>query len=56
MQINGKKRGVINTEKDISEENLIKELLSSKTFDKFLKDNKIKKQFYVKNRLINFLL
>ena len=50
------KRGVINTEKDISEENLIKELLSSKTFDKFLKDNKIKKQFYVKNRLINFLL
>ena len=56
VQINGKKRGVINTEKDISEENLIKELLSSKTFDKFLKDNKIKKQFYVKNRLINFLL
>ena len=32
VQINGKKRGVINTEKDISEENLIKELLSSKTF------------------------
>ena len=56
VQINGKKRGIINTEKDISEENLIKELLSSKTFDKFLKDNKIKKQFYVKNRLINFLL
>ena len=56
VQINGKKRGIINTEKDISEKNLIKELLSSKTFDKFLKDNKIKKQFYVKNRLINFLL
>ena len=56
VQINGKKRGIINTEKDISEENLIKELLSTKTFDKFLKDNKIKKQFYVKNRLINFLL
>ena len=44
VQINGKKR-VINTEKDISEENLIKELLSSKTFDKFLKDNKIKNNF-----------
>ena len=56
VQINGKKRGVINVEKNISEETLIKQLLASKTFDKFLKENTIKKQFYVKNKLINFLI
>ena len=56
VQINGKKRGVMSVEKDISEENLVKDLVKSKTFDKFLKGNKIKKQFFVKNRLINFLI
>ena len=56
VQINGKKRGVINVEKDISEETLVKQLIAGKTFDKFLKENTIKKQFYVKNRLINFLI
>ncbi len=56
VQFNGKKRGIIHTKKDISEIELVKEILNSKTFDKFLKDNKIKKQFYVKNRLINFLI
>jgi len=56
VQINGKKRGIINVEKNISEESLVKQLLSGKTFEKFLKENTIKKQFYVKNRLINFLI
>ena len=56
VQINGKKRGIINVEKNISEESLVKQLLAGKTFEKFLKENTIKKQFYVKNRLINFLI
>ena len=56
VQINGKKRGIINTKKDISEEKLMKLILDSKSFDKFLKGNKIKKHIYVKNRLINFLV
>ncbi len=56
VQFNGKKRGIIQTKKDILEEDLVKEILNSKTFDKFLKENKIKKRFYVKNRLINFLI
>ena len=55
VQINGKKRGTIFTKKDVKEEDLIKEILSGKNFDKFLKENNIKKHFYVKNRLINFL-
>ena len=56
IQFNGKKRGIIKVKKDISEKNLVKEIKKSKNFDKYLKDNKIKKHFYVKNRLINFLI
>ena len=56
VQFNGKKRGIIKTKKDIIEEDLVKEILNSKAFDKYLKDNTIKKQIYVKNRLINFLI
>ena len=56
VQINGKKRGIINVKKDILEKDLIQEVLNSKSFEKFLKQNNIKKQFYVKNRLINFLI
>ena len=56
VQINGKKRGIIQVAQDISEENLIKSIQTSKDFNKFLKDTNIKKYFYVKNRLINFLV
>ena len=56
VQFNGKKRGIINTKKDILGEDLVKEIIKSKTFDKFLKENTIKKHFYVKNRLINLLI
>ena len=56
VQINGRKRGIINSKKDISDLELVKELKNSKDFDKFLKENKIKKYFYVKNRLINILV
>ena len=56
VQFNGKKRGIVNTKKDILEEDLVKEILNSKTFEKILKENTIKKKFYVKNRLINFLI
>jgi len=56
IQINGKKRGILDTNKNISEKDLINEVLKSKHFDKFLDKNKIKKCFYIKNRLINFLV
>ncbi len=56
VQFNGKKRGILSTKKDILEEDLVKEILKSKNFAKFLKENTIKKRFYVKNRLINFLI
>tara|TARA_B100000035_G_C20991984_1_gene550612 strand:- start:893 stop:1540 length:648 start_codon:yes stop_codon:yes gene_type:complete len=56
VQFNGKKRGIFNTKKDVPEKELINQILNSKIFEKFLKENKINKHFYVKNRLINFLI
>ncbi len=56
VQFNGKKRGVINIKKDLPEEEVVNEIINSKSFDKFIKENTIKKRFYVKNRLINFLI
>ena len=56
IQINGKKRGVLNVEKDMSEDKLLKEIKSSKTLNKFLLNKKILKSFFVKNKLINILI
>ena len=56
IQINGKKKGIFKVKKDTAEEAIINEVLKSKNFDKLIKDNKVKKYFYVKNRLINFLI
>ncbi len=56
VQINGKKKGVIKVKKDILEKELIRKILGDKALDKLLNEKKIKKNFYVKNRLINFLI
>ena len=56
VQFNGKKRGVFETKKDTSEKELVEQIMKSKVFDKNFSDKKIKKQFYVKNRLINFIV
>ncbi len=56
IQINGKKRGVLNVEKDISEDKLLSELKSSKILNKFLINKKILKSFFIKNKLINILI
>ena len=56
VQFNGKKRGVFETKKDTSEKELVEQIMKSKVFDKNFNDKKIKKQFYVNNRLINFIV
>tara|TARA_Y100000590_G_scaffold388468_1_gene462837 strand:- start:4593 stop:7130 length:2538 start_codon:yes stop_codon:yes gene_type:complete len=56
IQVNGKKRATIKYMKDISEQELIEEIMNNKTTMKILKDKKIKKSFFVKNRLINILI
>ena len=56
VQINGKKRALLNTKKDITEENLLNCIMSDEKLFKYLDDKKIKKQIYVKNKIINIIL
>ena len=42
--------------KDISQEELIKEIKNNQSTKKIIKDKKINKCFFVKNRLINILI
>ncbi len=56
IQINGKKKGILNTYKDISEEKLLNEIIKTSDISKIIVNKKIKKSFFVKNKLINILL
>ena len=56
IQINGKKRATIKSMKNISEEELIKEIMNNQVTKKIIENKKINKCFFVKNRLINILI
>ena len=55
IQVNGKKRGLISVKKDIGEQDLVKEAKKIENIDKNLKNKKIIKQIFVKNKIINFI-
>jgi len=55
IQINGKKRAIINAEKNINEDNLIKLICNDEKIKKYFDENKIKKKIYIKNKLINII-
>ena len=56
VQIDGKKKDVINVDKDLREDTVLKILMNNEKINKNLKKDKIKKVIYVKNRLINIVL
>jgi len=56
IQINGKKRSLINAEKDIKQELLFELVKKDKLLDKYFKDLSVKKVIFVKNRLMNILV
>ena len=56
VQINGKKRALINAEKDISENDLIELINKNSDLDKYLKNITIKKKIFVPNKLINIIV
>ena len=56
VQINGKKRALLNVRKDISEKKLIEVINKDKNLNKHFDINQIKKIIFIKNRLINILL
>ena len=56
IQINGKKRDLMNFNKDINEEDLLFKIKNNEKISKFLKDKEIKKSIYIKNKLINLII
>ena len=56
VQINGKKRAILNENRDIKEEALLQKARSNKLIEKYLIGRNINKVIYVKNRLINILI
>ena len=56
IQINGKKRAILKTKKNISENDLLKLVKENKNIDKYLTKKEIKKIIFVQNRLMNILL
>ena len=56
IQINGKKRSILNNKKDISERDLLEMVKKDKRLRKYLTNRNFKKVIFVKNRLINILI
>ena len=56
IQINGKKRGLIQTELDISEDKLFEKIENDETLTKYFKEKKMKRKIYIKNKLINIII
>ena len=54
LQVNGKKRGSLTIEKEMSKEDILKILSNSEKFSGIV-DNEIKKIIYVPNKIINFV-
>jgi len=55
VQINGKKRGLIITKKDLSEKDVLMKAKKIENIKKNLKNKKIVKNIFVKNKIINFI-
>ena len=56
VQINGKKRAIINLDDKISESELILKIKEDPLINKFIGDKEFKKTIYIKNKLINIII
>ena len=55
IQINGKKRAIINANKDENEENILSKSLAIKNIKVILEQKIIKKKIFIKNKLLNIV-
>ena len=56
IQINGKKRAILNESRDLDQESLLDKIKTNKLTEKYLKNKNVSKIIFVKNRLMNLLL
>ena len=56
IQINGKKRGLIKTKPNISEEKLFEIINNDETLIKYIDKNNVKKKIYIQDKLMNIIV
>ena len=56
VQINGKKRGLIQTKPNITEEKLFKIIRNDEKIMKYFDQKNIKKRIYIKDKLLNIII
>jgi leucyl-tRNA synthetase len=56
VQINGKKRGILNVKRNFSEEKIFQKIINDKNISKYVADKKIKKKIFIPNKLINIIV
>ena len=56
IQINGKKRDLMNFKEEIDEKDLLISIKNNERIIKFLENKKIKKSIYIRNKLINLII
>ena len=56
VQFNGKKRGILKLNRDIEEEEILKEIYRNEILLKYIENKVIKKKIYIPNKLINIII
>jgi len=56
IQINGKKRGIINVPRDLNENQILDQLVGEKNLSKYLDNKEIKRKILIPNKLINIII
>ena len=56
IQVNGKKRSIIEVNSNINEKDIIDKSIKDSQILKYIKDKKIVKTIYIKNRLLNLMV
>ena len=56
IQINGKKRAIINSKRDILDEHLLKIIYENENLKKYLFEKEIKKKIFIPNKLMNIIV
>ena len=56
IQINGRKRGLLNLKKDTDEKELLSLIKKDEKLNKYIESKEIKKQIFVKNKIMNLII
>ena len=56
VQINGKKRGLLELNPDLNEESIFKIINKDETLTKYFQEADIKRKIYIKNKLVNIII